>query len=58
MILNQTCPWCNQSVQPIHVHGHSQCPVCKTNIDPCCSGEQECIEIQKTVNQEYLFHHD
>ena len=52
MILNQTCPWCNQSVQPIHVHGHSQCPVCKTNIDPCCSGEQRCIEIQKTVNQE------
>ncbi len=33
------CQWCNNSVLPIEVHGHSQCPHCKINIDPCCSGE-------------------
>ena len=33
------CQWCNNSVFPIEVHGHSQCPHCKINIDPCCSGE-------------------
>ena len=49
---NQICLWCNTSIQPIDVNGQAQCPVCKTNIDPCWSGEQECIEIQKTVNQE------
>ena len=38
--MNQThCQWCNNSVFPIEVHGHSQCPHCKINIDPCCSGE-------------------
>ncbi len=33
------CQWCSNEILPIDVHGHSQCPVCKTNIDPCCSGE-------------------
>ena len=33
------CHWCNNEVLPIDVHGHLQCPHCKTNIDPCCSGE-------------------
>ncbi len=33
------CYWCNNEILPIDVHGHSQCPQCKTNIDPCCSGE-------------------
>ena len=26
-------------IQPVDVHGHLQCPNCKINIDPCCSGE-------------------
>jgi hypothetical protein len=44
MIHNQICPWCNHSIQPIDVHGHSQCPNCKINIDPCCSGENSQCE--------------
>ena len=35
----QNCQWCNTSIIPIDVHGHYQCPNCKINIDPCCSGE-------------------
>ena len=38
MIL-QLCNWCNNEIRPIEVHGHYQCPNCKINIDPCCSGE-------------------
>ena len=34
------CQWCNNNILPIYVHGHSQCPYCKINIDPCCSGEK------------------
>jgi len=38
--MNQVqCQWCNNKVLPVEVHGHSQCPYCKINIDPCCSGE-------------------
>ena len=44
MIHNQICPWCNHLIQPIDVHGHSQCPYCKINIDPCCSGENRQCE--------------
>jgi len=40
MILTN-CLWCNGNIMPIEVHGHYQCPNCKINIDPCCSGEQE-----------------
>ena len=43
--MNQVhCQWCNNSVLPIEVHGHSQCPHCKINIDPCCSGENSQCE--------------
>jgi hypothetical protein len=35
----QNCQWCNTLIIPIDVHGHYQCPNCKINIDPCCSGE-------------------
>ena len=40
MILTD-CMWCSKQVNPIEVHGHYQCPNCKINIDPCCSGEQQ-----------------
>ena len=33
------CPYCGQSSQTVFVHGHEQCVVCKTNVEPCCSGE-------------------
>ena len=36
---NIVCLWCSSYIQIIIVHGHSQCPICKINIDPCCSGE-------------------
>lgn len=35
----QPCPFCHHAVVPVHVHGHYQCPVCKTNILPCCDGD-------------------
>ena len=33
------CVFCGQQVELIHVHGHYQCPVCKTNAMPCCDGD-------------------
>lgn len=35
----QECFFCHHSVQPVHVHGHYQCPVCNTNMLPCCDGD-------------------
>lgn len=35
----QTCSFCLQPVVYVHVHGHYQCPVCKTNALPCCDGD-------------------
>ena len=40
------CPVCNQPYVPVDVHGHVQCSVCKSNIQPCCQGD--------TCNMEYL----
>ena len=36
--MNQ-CIFCGQQVELVHVHGHYQCPVCKTNAMPCCDGD-------------------
>lgn len=33
------CPFCGMKGQLIHVHGHYQCPTCKTNALPCCDGD-------------------
>ncbi|HNF02349.1 MAG TPA: hypothetical protein PLH62_08165 [Ferruginibacter sp.] len=33
------CIFCNTPVVLVHVHGHYQCPVCKTNALPCCDGD-------------------
>ena len=33
------CIFCGQQVELVHVHGHYQCPVCKTNAMPCCDGD-------------------
>ena len=35
----KVCPYCGQSSQTVFVHGHEQCVVCKTNVEPCCQGE-------------------
>ena len=38
--MNQVqCLFCGQKVELVHVHGHYQCPVCKTNALPCCDGD-------------------
>ena len=31
--------YCGQSPQTLFVHGHEQCVVYKTIIEPCCSGQ-------------------
>jgi len=33
------CIFCGQQVELVHVHGHYQCPVCKTNAMPCCDAD-------------------
>jgi hypothetical protein len=33
------CVFCGQQVELVHVHGHYQCPVCKTNAMPCCDSD-------------------
>jgi hypothetical protein len=33
------CLFCGNPVQLVFVHGHYQCPVCKTNALPCCDGD-------------------
>ena len=38
-IKGKVCPYCGQSSQTVFVHGHEQCVVCKTNVEPCCSGQ-------------------
>lgn len=33
------CPFCNDpGARPVDVHGHRQCSVCHTNVEPCCQG--------------------
>ncbi len=38
-MIKQSCSFCGQLVEMIHVHGHYQCPICKTNALPCCDGD-------------------
>lgn len=33
------CLFCGSHIQLVFVHGHYQCPVCKTNALPCCDGD-------------------
>jgi hypothetical protein len=33
------CLFCGSNSHLIFVHGHYQCPVCKTNALPCCDGD-------------------
>ena len=35
----KVCPYCSQSSQTVFVHGHEQCVVCNTNVEPCYQGE-------------------
>ena len=40
LLKENVCPYCGQSSQTVFVHGHEQCVVCKTNVAPCCSGQE------------------
>ena len=44
------CLWCGNQVQIIWVHGHGQCPVCGTNIEECCRGEN--ISCEKSTTKD------
>ncbi|HMU08668.1 MAG TPA: hypothetical protein PKC54_01570 [Ferruginibacter sp.] len=37
--MQTTCIFCGTNVVLVHVHGHYQCPLCKTNALPCCDGD-------------------
>jgi hypothetical protein len=37
--MHTSCLFCGNSINLIFVHGHYQCPVCKTNALPCCDGD-------------------
>jgi hypothetical protein len=32
------CPWCAWRGEPVAVHGHTQCPRCGNQVEPCCTG--------------------
>jgi hypothetical protein len=36
--MNQ-CVFCGHVAELVYVHGHYQCPVCKTNAMPCCDSD-------------------
>ena len=38
-MIKSQCNFCGHQVELVHVHGHYQCPVCKTNAMPCCDGD-------------------
>ena len=46
------CAFCGQQVYLVHVHGHYQCPVCKTNALPCCDGDNCDTNILLKNNEE------
>ena len=48
----KVCPYCGQSSQTVFVHGHEQCVVCKTNVEPCCSGQELVTDELKTKMEE------
>jgi hypothetical protein len=40
LLKENVCPDCGQSSQTVFVHGHEQCVVFKTDVEPCCSGQE------------------
>jgi hypothetical protein len=37
--MHTNCIFCGANVALVHVHGHYQCPMCKTNALPCCDAD-------------------
>ena len=42
------CPRCQTAMQPVEVHGHTQCRVCHLVIDECCQGETASCDFDTT----------
>ncbi|MBE08921.1 MAG: hypothetical protein CMM35_01330 [Rhodospirillaceae bacterium] len=42
------CPWCGAPTPMDYIHGHAQCVNCKTNIAPCCDGENGYLSCETT----------
>ncbi|MGA1202798.1 MAG: hypothetical protein ACYTGJ_05270 [Planctomycetota bacterium] len=36
------CDHCGHPAEVVVVHGHGQCTVCGTNVEPCCQGGETC----------------
>jgi len=53
MRTNNQCAFCGQQVELVHVHGHYQCPVCKTNVMPCCDGDNCDTNVLLKNNEEH-----
>jgi len=49
----QRCSFCGHAVELIHVHGHYQCPICKTNALPCCDGDN--CETNKMLDEQVKY---
>jgi hypothetical protein len=49
----QRCSFCGHPVELIHVHGHYQCPICKTNALPCCDGDN--CETNKMLDEQVKY---
>jgi hypothetical protein len=64
--MHTKCLFCANTVQLIQVHGHYQCPFCKTNALPCCDGDncnnlflqQVTSKIKQPAKQEDMPSHD
>lgn len=35
------CSACQRLTTTVHVHGHEQCSLCGSNVEPCCGGAGE-----------------
>ncbi len=42
------CGFCGHPLRVVEVHGHGQCAVCGTNLQPCCDGET-CGPVQQPI---------
>jgi phosphoribosyl-dephospho-CoA transferase len=52
LLKENVCPSCGRSSQTVFVHVHEQCLVCKTNVEPCSSGQELVNGELKTIMEE------
>ena len=51
------CPYCGQLSQTLFVHGHEQCILCKTNVEPCCQGAVQEVNLTDNFSQHINYKH-